>query len=443
MRRPQGGLWSHPDFLKLWTGQTISELGSQISGLAVPILAARALHATPFEFAALGVLNFLPFILFALPAGVWVDRLRRRYILIAGDAARAVLLALIPILWALDVLQMWHLLVLQFALGFFTVFFDVAYQSYLPALIEREHLVDGNSKLQLTVSVTQVAGPPVAGALIAAINAANAIIVDCVSYVVSTVFMIAMVHRETPPKHDAANPRPKMWPQVKEGLDWVVKHPWLRSIAACTGTSNFFGTMAQAILVLYMVRTLQLSNLEIGFVFAVGSAGSIAAGLFTSRINKWIGVGPTILWTIVVSSVFAFAFPLAPRSFPLPLLMLGSAMFGFGALAYNITQVSLRQAITPDRLQGRMNAAMRWIVWGTIPLGMLLGGGLASWFGMRSVLWVAAIGQLFAIVPVAVGSVRTVREIPKPVEEPTPAQAELAGGVLEPQPLPGPAAADA
>src|SRR3954452_20032946 len=153
MRRPQGALWAHPDFLKLWTGQTISEFGSQISGLAVPILAARALHATPFEFSALGILNFMPFILFALPAGVWVDRLRRRYILIAGDVARAVLLALIPILWALDALQIWHLLILQFVIGIFTVFFDVAYQSYLPALIERDDLVEGNSKLQLTVSV--------------------------------------------------------------------------------------------------------------------------------------------------------------------------------------------------------------------------------------------------------------------------------------------------
>ena len=215
-----------------------------------------------------------------------------------------------------------------------------------------------------------------------------------------------MRHRETPPQHDAANPRPKMWPQVKEGLDWVVKHPWLRAIAACTGTSNFFGTMAQAILVLYMVRTLRLSNLEIGLVFAVGSAGSIAAGLFTSRINKLIGVGRTIVWTIVISSVFSLSFPLASQSFPLPLLMLGSAMFGFGALAYNITQVSLRQAITPDRLQGRMNAAMRWIVWGTIPLGMLLGGGLATVFSMRTVLWVAAIGQLSAILPVALTSIR-------------------------------------
>jgi MFS family permease len=441
--RPTGGLWSHPDFIKLWTGQTISEFGSQISGLAIPLLAAVSLHASAFQFSLLGVLGFMPFILFALPAGVWVDRLRRRYILIVCDAARAPLLALIPILWALGVLQMWHLLVLQFVIGLFTVFFDVAYQSYLPALIEREHLVDGNSKLQLTVGVSQVAGPSVAGALVAAITAPYAILVDAVSFVVSTVFMVGMRHRETPPKHTAEEPRPKMWPQVKEGLQWVVGHPWLRSIAACTGTSNFFSSLMFAIIVLYMVRSLGLSSFEIGIVFAVSSGGSIVAALVTGRLNRWLGVGPTIAWTIVVSSLSGLAYPLAPTSFPLPVLMLGGAGFGFGAVAYNITQVSLRQAITPERLQGRMNAAMRWIVWGTIPLGSLAGGGIATWWSLRTTLWVGAIGQVFAMLPVVLGSIRTVREMPQPVDQPTQAQAELDGGLVEPTPLPGPAAADA
>src|SRR5690242_7261389 len=153
MRRPTSALWQNRDFLKLWGGQSISEFGSQVSQLAIPWLAAVGLNASPLAFSLLGVLGFLPFILFALPAGVWVDRLRRRYILIVCDAARAVLLAVIPILWALHDLKIWHLLILQFVIGVFTVFFDVAYQSYLPALIDREHLIDGNSKLQLTVSV--------------------------------------------------------------------------------------------------------------------------------------------------------------------------------------------------------------------------------------------------------------------------------------------------
>jgi MFS family permease len=443
MRRPQGGLWSHPDFVKLWAGQSISEVGSQVSQLALPWLAAVGLHASPFQFSLLGVLGFMPFILFALPAGVWVDRLRRRYILIAGDAARAVLLILIPVLWATHELRMWHLLVLQFAIGVFTVFFDVAYQSYLPALVAREHLIDGNSKLQLTASIAQVGGPNLAGVLIAAITAPYAIVADAASFVVSSVFMTSMRHREEPPKYDDSNPRPKMWPQVKEGLDWVVKHPWLRAIAACTGSSNFFSSTLFAVVLLYFVRVLHLSAYEVAAVFAVGSVGSIVASLATNRLNKWLGVGPTIVWTIVVSSVIGLAYPLAPKSFPLPLLMLANFGFGFGAVAYNITQVSLRQAITPERLQGRMNAAMRWIVWGTIPLGTLFGGGLATWFSLRTAIWVGAVGQLVAFLPVTMGSLKRVREMPEPVVEPTQAQAELQGGLAEPTPLPGPAAADA
>jgi MFS family permease len=438
MRRPSGALWSHSDFLKLWTGQSISELGSQVSGLAIPLLAALSLNTSPLQFSLLGVLGFLPFILFALPAGVWVDRLRRRYILIFGDAARAVLLAIIPLLWALGVLQVWHLLVLEFAIGVLTVLFDVAYQSYLPSLIDREDLIDGNSKLQLTASISMVSGPPLAAGLMAAVGAANAILADCASFVVSTVFMVSMRHRETPPKPEPGEKHPKMWPQVKEGLNWVVRHQWLRSIAMCTGTSNFFSTLSNAMLILYMARPLGLSKLEIAFVFVASPLGSIGAGLLTNRVYRRIGVGRTILATISVSSVAGLMYPLAPHSFPLPVLMFGGLLFGFGAVAYNITQVSLRQAITPERLQGRMNAAMRWIVWGTIPLGTLLGGVVATWFGLRTALWVGGIGNTLAIVPIALSSVRKLREMPEPVQEPTPIQAEFEGGVVEPHPIPTP-----
>ena len=443
LRRPSGALWSHPDFIKLWSGQSISELGSQVSQLAIPWLAAVGLHASPFAFSLLGVLGFLPFILFALPAGVWVDRLRRRQILIVGDASRAVLLALIPILWAAGVLQIWHLLVLQFVIGLFTVFFDVAYQSYLPALIEREHLVDGNSKLQLTVSIAQVGGPSLSGGLIAAITAPYAILADAVSFGISTVFMLRMKHRENLPRQDTGVPRQKMWPQVKEGLTWVLGNRNLRAVAGCTGSSNFFSSVLFSIVVLYAVRSLHLSSVEVGAVFAVGSLGSIGGALVANRVQKRIGVGNAIVAYAILFSLSSLAWPLAPRSFPLPVLMVGFGLGGFGGVAYNITQVSLRQAITPERLQGRMNAAMRWIVWGTIPLGTLAGGGLAQTFGLRTALWVGAVGGLPTFLWVLLSPLRSIREMPAPVIEPTPAEAELAGGLVEGTPLPGPAAADA
>ena len=186
LRRPAGALWSNADFVKLWAGQSISELGSQVSQLAIPIVAAIALHASPIVFSLLAVFGFLPFIIFALPAGAWVDRMRRRRILIVGDAARAVLLATIPLAYWLGALTIWQLLAIQFAVGVFTVFFDVAYQSYLPQLVHRDHLIEGNSKLQLTVSVAQVAGPSSAGGLIAALTAPYAIVADAISFAITS-----------------------------------------------------------------------------------------------------------------------------------------------------------------------------------------------------------------------------------------------------------------
>ena len=442
--RPGGHLWRHRDFLLLWTGQSISELGSQVSGLGIPWVAAVVLHVSPLVFSLLGVLGFLPFIVFALPAGVWVDRLRRRPILIAGDASRAVLLTSIPLAYAFGVLTVWQLLVVQLLVGICTVFFDVAYQSYLPSLIERDDLVEGNAKLQLTVSVAQVAGPGLSGGLIAALTAPYAIVADAVSYVISTVFMTRIRKHEELPERAKGAPKPAMLPELKEGLSWVLRNAYLRPIAACTGSSNFFNGIVFAILVLYAVRILHLSSVKVGIVFAVGSVGAIIGALVVDRIQRAIGVGRAIVWTAVLCSFGGLAFPLAPTSSPLPLLIGGLFVLQFGAVAYNITQVSLRQAITPERLQGRMTAAMRWIVWGTIPLGTLAGGVLASAFGLHTALWISALGGTLPFLIVALAPVRKLREMPALVVEPTAAEAELAGGLLEPAPMiaePGPPAA--
>jgi MFS family permease len=443
MRRPSGGLWANGDFLKLWTGQSISEFGSQVSALAIPWLAAKSLGASPFEFSILGVLGFLPFILFALPAGVWVDRLRRRPILIAGDAVRAVLLAWIPVGWALGLLTIWQLYVLTFLVGIVTVLFDVAYQSYLPSLVDRDQLVDGNSKLQTTVSAATIAGPGLAGVLIAAFTAPYAVLVDAASFVVSAAFMIPIRRRESLPEKVDGAPKPKMLPELKEGLFYVVRHRHLKWIAVCTGSSNFFGSVAFSIGVLYMARALNLSSLAAGLVLAGFGIGSLVGALATPRFQRSVGVGGAIWMSALLFSVAGLAFPLAPQNFPVPVLLIGTLLFGFGGMAYNITQVSYRQAITPERLQGRMNASMRWIVWGTMPLGSLLGGAIATTYTIRTALWVGAIGSLFTFLPVFLTSVRSISEMPEQIVEVTPGEAGLAGGLLEPAALPGTAVADA
>lgn len=433
-RREGRRLWGHRNFLRLWAGQSISELGSQVSQLAIPLLAAVDLHASPIEFSLLEVAGFAPFLLFALPAGAWVDRLRRRPVLIVGDASRAVLLSLIPVLWYLHQLRVWELLVLQFVTGTATVLFDVAYQSYLPSLVDRDDLVEGNARLQLTASTAQVAGPGASGALVGLVGAPYAIVADAASFVVSTAFTLRIRHAERPPER--ADRRPIL-SEALEGVRFVVGHPWLRRIAACTATSNLFSNMSFAILVLYMVRKLHMSSLTIGLVFAAGSAGAVVGALAAGRLQRRIGTGPTIVAGALFGSLAGLALPLAPRSLPIPVLIAGLFASSLGAVTYNIAQVSLRQAITPERLQGRMNAGMRWIVWGTIPLGSLAGGIIGQVAGLHVALWAGAVGGLTGFLPVTLGPVRAIREVPEPPgdTETVPALAAegpLAAGVEHP-----------
>src|SRR5262245_1717395 len=252
--RPRGGLWAHRDFLKLWTGQTISEFGSQISQLAIPWVALVTLNASAFQVATLGTVEFLPFVLLTLPAGVWVDRLKRRSILIAGDVGRALLLVSIPVAYAIGHLTLTQLYVVGFLVGIHTVFFDVAYQSYLPSLVDRESLIEGNSKLNITSSGAQLAGPGFAGGLIALATAPYALLVDALSFVVSGGFTVAIRKREEPPKQHG--PRRHLLVELWEGLRYVLRHRLLFPQAMSTGISNFFSSLGGAILIVYAHRVL-------------------------------------------------------------------------------------------------------------------------------------------------------------------------------------------
>jgi MFS family permease len=413
-------LWRQGDFMKLWTGQTISQFGDEITGLAIPLLATLILHAGPLEFGILGVVRFLPWILFTLPAGVWVDRMRRRPILIGADLARAVLLTSIPLAFVGGWLTLIQVYVVAFLAGLFEVFFDVAYQSYLPNIVERDELVEGNSKLELSRAASQVAGPTVAGFLIQAIQAPFAILFDAASYLAAA-FFIGVIRREEagPEPHDpATGERPTMWQEARAGVGYVFSNRYLRSIAACTGTANLFSNMSGAVLILYLVNedALNLTPGRIGIIFALGNLGVILGALSGGRLAKRLGIGPTIIISAAVSGLATFAVPLAPQDDPFWVLVVGGFIVGFGVVVYNVNQVGLRQAITPDRMLGRMNATMRLIVWGTIPIGALIGGILGTVFDLVPVLWMSAIGASLSFLPVLLSPVRTLREIPAQAE---------------------------
>ena len=413
-RRPS--LWRHRDFMKLWTAQTVSQLGDEITQLAIPFVAILTLGATPFQLGLLATFQFLPFILLTLPAGVWVDRMRRRPILIGADIGRALLLASIPLAFLTGWLTIWQLFVVAFLVGCLEVFFDIAYQSYLPSVVERDQLVEGNAKLELSVSASNVAGPTVAGFLVELVRAPIAIFFDALSYLGAILFVFLIRRPETPPEpHDpATGPRPSMRQEAAEGLRYVLGHRYLRSIAACTGTCNLFGNIGQAILLLYIVDELGLTPATIGLIFTIGNVGVLVGALTSERWGRWIGVGPTIVWSALLSSFTLLAVAIAPRDNPLPFLIAGGFVGTAMVVIYNVTQVSLRQAITPDRMLGRMNATMRFIVWGTIPIGALVGGALGGAIGLQNTIWVGAIGSLIGFLPVLFSPVRGLREMPAP-----------------------------
>ncbi len=391
--------------MALWGAETISQFGSQVSFLALPLVAILVLEESAFNVAALTSLQFLPFLLFTLPAGVWVDRLRRKPILVLGDLGRALALLSVPLAHWLWSLTIWHLFVVAFVHGLCTVFFDVAYQSYLPALVGREQVVEGNAKLEISRAASNIGGPGIAGGLVAALTAPVAVLADAVSFLVSALLLGGIRKQETAP---ARADRRSLRHELAEGLRYVFGHSYQRTMVAMTALSNFFGQVVFSILLVYAVRELDLTAGTIGIVLAVGNVGTLAAALTARRIGDRLGVGRTILLASCLFGPGTLLIALAPQDNAIPFILASMIVIGFGGILYNVTAISLIQAITPDRILGRANASRRFVVWGVVPLGGFTGGALASTIGLRETMIVGAVGGLSTIVPILFSPLRSV-----------------------------------
>ena len=406
-------LWHHPDFRRLWIGETVSQFGSMISLIALPLVAILVIEATTFEVGLLATFESLAFLVVGLPAGAWVDRMRFRNVLIVNDVLRAVAMGSIPVAAWLDVLTMIQLYVVALVVGVCTVFFDVAYQSYLPELVDRTELVEGNAKLQASESVSQIAAPSLAGGLIQVFTAPYAIVVDAVSFVWSAIWVASIEKRVPKPER---KPDRHLGREIREGLRFVLGNRLLRSIAMCTGSSNLFNSIGFAVYMVLLARHLHLSPGVIGLITSTTAIGGLIGSLVASRIADLLGQGPTIWVSVLVSAPAGFVVPFVHRDWSLGLLAVAQMLFWATVVVYNITQVSFRQGLTPPELLGRMNATMRFMVWGTMPLGAFIGGILGSTIGVRETLLVAAIGMSFAWLPVFLSPLRTMRELPTYVE---------------------------
>lgn len=408
---PGRSLWRDGNFLTLWGGQTLSQFGAQIGELAVPVLAVLLLDATEFEVGVLNAANVAAFLLVGLPAGAWIDRMRKRHVMIAADVVRAVALALVPVLWMAGMLEIWHLIAIALVLGVATVFFDVSYQSIIPSLVKPTQIAEANGKLQSSYELANIAGPGFAGWLIGVVTAPLAMLATAGTYVVSAIALaFTKDHEVRRPAEDRAPLLREIW----EGLHFVFTEKLLRRIVGTTGMSNFFNTVSTTLLPLFLLRELGFSPASLGLIFSLAAVGGLLGAMATPHIVKRIGEARAIPVSALGFSFVALLLPVAALtpSIAFPLLVAQFFVMSFTVLVYNITQVTFRQRITPPRLLGRMNASVRFVVWGVMPIAALLAGALGTWLGVIPTMWIGAIGQLASATFVVFAPFWGMRELP-------------------------------
>lgn len=427
-------LWHNRNFVKLWTSDTISQFGTQFSGFAIPFT-ALLLTKDPLAFGILNACATLAFPLFALFIGVYVDRHNRKKIMVLSNVGRGAFLGMVPMAAVTGILAlvgMPLLYVVTFMVGLLTVFFDVSYQAILPSLVDRKQLVEGNSKLEWSRSGAQVVMPGVAGFVVQAVFPPFALAIDATSYMASASILSRIQREET------TNPsNESVLHDLKEGLAVVLRDTRLRMIAGSTATSNFFSSALFTVVLLYVVVELHFTAGMYGAIFSVGAIGGLfGAIVLSSRLTRIFGVGPVIVASMLFGGLGAIPFFVVSPSFSSPvfavlqipligpfrldanilMMMFGSFVTSIGAVLYNINQVSLRQSIVPKRLQGRMNASMRWIVWGTLPAGAITGGILGELLGLKEAIGISVVGGILAFLWVFFSPVRSLDTIPEPLE---------------------------
>lgn len=403
----------HHDFRQLWMGDAVSQVGVQLVGLAMPVLAVQVLGADEFQMGLLATFEMLAFLVIGLPAGAWVDRWRKQRVLIAGDVVRGLVMLSLPAAWLLDVLTMWQVYAVALTVGAATVFFDVAYQSYLPDLVPSEQISEGNSKLEATHQVAQIGGPALGGVLLRVVGAPLAIGVTAVLMLASTLFVWRIRHVETPPAKEDRRP---LRTEIAEGLSFVVRNPLLVRITATTAIGNFFGAITGALVVLFALRDLGLDEAALGLVLSVSAVGGLLGALVVGPVTRWVGEGRTVPLSALASAPFAALTPAAAALPTMPALFVGTFGMSLCVVLYNVVQVSFRQRLCPKPLLGRMNASIRFIVWGTMPVGAFVGGVLGSSIGILPTLWIAAGGLAVAALPVLFSPLIRMRDLPRSLD---------------------------
>jgi MFS family permease len=407
--RPKGAVWQSPDFVRLWSAATVSNLGTQVSLLALPFVAILTVQASTFEVAALGAAESAPLLLFALPAGAWIDRIRKRPVMLGADIGSAAALGSIPIAHAAGVLTIWQLFAVGFASGTLSIFFDVASQANLPAVVPREQLAEGNAGLQISGQTAQVAGPGLAGVLIGFVGAPYAVVADAISFLASAAIVSRL--RQVEPLRERIAGR-RLRAEIRDGLRYVIRHPIMRPGMFFTATANLFNSIFFSVFLLFAVRTLGLSAKQVGLVFVCANIGSLATAVLIPRLHRRFGLGRVMLVTSA-SGWALLLIPLARGSgdWRIPMLAAGIFVWSGAAVIYNTTSTTLSQATTPPSMLARAASSRRVVAWGTIMPATLLGGVLGTYLGLQTTLFIGAIGRGLAGLIILRSPVRSIRTL--------------------------------
>ena len=377
------------DFRLLLAGQTTSQLGTQVAGIAVPLLAVGTLHAAAFEVGLVNAASTVAFALIGLPAGAWLDGRSHRPVLVTADLVRATALLTIPVAGWLGILSIAQLVVVSLVTGTARVFFDVGYQSYLPTIVGRNGVLAGNSAMESLRAGSQVAGPGIGGILVSAIGAANLLLTQSVTFLASAASLLAI--RAVEPRQVHPPDRPHLWARVLEGLRFVAGNRILRATALASALSNFSFAMGSAVTVIFLARNLALPSWAIGLLFALGAVGAMGGAAFTPWFSRRIGSARVIWVSLAVTAPFGFLVVLAQPGWGILLAIIGMIGGELGQIVYAVTNVSLRQQLCPERILSRVSATMRVLIMGLFPVGAIIGGMLGDLAGARLALLVVAL----------------------------------------------------
>jgi MFS family permease len=398
------------DFRRLWLGQTVSTVGSTVSDLAIPVVAISVLGASTFQVSLLTAVQMAAPLLIALPAGALLDRIRCRPVLVAADLGRAAALVTVPLAAVFGFLSLAHVIVATLVVALLSTLFDVAYQSYLPRLIDRHVLLAGNSRLEASRTVAAAAGPALSGVLIRWLTAPIAILVDVLTFVWSAA---AVASIRTPEPRPVATPARHLGREIGEGLRYVARHPVLRALAAGGAVWVFFSAAQTAVLLVFLIRTVGLSVATVGVLLGVSTLGAVAGSAVASWFTRRWGTGRVLLVFAPLEGLAGFLVATTENDWKLGLLVLAFVVGEGSVMICGLVNLTYRQSEAPEHLLGRVNATMRFLLWGARPFGALLGGLLGTAVGLRESLVVAAAGMVSATFWFVCSPIRRTRDLPR------------------------------